>query len=497
VSASPPKFDRTPPQNIEAERSTLGAMLLNPDAVSTAIEVLRDKGGDVFYLEPHQHIYNAIATLYAANKPCDAVILIGQLQQAGTLDAAGGASYLAELTRAVPTSANVESYAQIVRDCATLRDVIQTGTRLVSQAYAGEMPAETLLDNAEREMLRLSRITSSSSLWGMDHIAADAASRLIESARHHSTITGVATGYKRLDAILGGFQPGDYIILAARPSVGKTAVMLNFLLNAAHSKKRCVVFSLEMSKESLGGRLICAEGQIPARDLVGNGLHYIPVIEAARDRLAVLKLLIDDSPVLGVSELRSAARRAAAQGLDLIAIDYLQLMQGDRRAENRQVAVAGISREIKGIARELGVPVLVLSQLTREADGDGAPRMSMLRESGALEQDADVVLMLAREEATLKLHVKKHRNGATTSDGDPVILHFDRATQRIFDVVNGQVQREEPEALPRRIQVANDFDGDTYREDGDLLPVSPPSVACAPSYDEDDIDFDLGFLTRR
>jgi replicative DNA helicase len=472
-------FDRTPPQNIEAERSVLGAMLLNPDAVGTAIEILRDRGEDMFYLEQHQHIYDAILALSAKNMPIDAVVMMDQLVRSGKLQAAGGVSYLAELTRAVPTSANVESYARIVFDCALLRDVIQTGTRLVSEAYSGETPAAVMLDHVERDLLRISQHATRTTNQPITTALDEAAESMIARIRGESH-TGCLSGYKDLDAVLWGFQPGDSIVLAARPSVGKTVFALNLAVEMAYQGKRGIIFSLEMSAEALAQRLICGEAGVRSHDLREGklGTHDIPRILAARDAIAALPIDIDDLSHLDVARLRSRSRQIAArQGLDFVIIDYLQLMAGDTKAENRQVLIAEISRSIKGLARELKVPIILLAQLSRQAEEhkDGPPRLSWLRESGAIEQDADVVLMLARDSSCLKVHVVKHRNGPTTPSDAPVLLHFDGPTQKISSWRDGQPVSDRAPRVPppQRYRPPNDFDGDQYYELDDPLAPMP------------------------
>jgi len=470
-------FDRTPPQNIEAERSVLGAMLLNPDAVGAGVEILRDRGEDMFYLEPHQHIYDAIVALFGRNQPIDAVILIEQLTRSGKLEAAGGASYLAELTRAVPTSANVEIYARIVLDCAVLRSVIQTGTRLVSEAYAGETPAEDMLDRAESEIFRMAETRQVAAITRVADTVPAAILRIQDQMKTGGGITGVPSGFTRLDEMLSGFQPSDMIVLAARPSVGKTAFSLNMAAHAAiHAKKGALIFSLEMSKESLVQRLLCMEGQVDGSRLRTGFLARaeFPKLQRAAETLSQAPIYIDDTPGINMLELRSKARRHASRhGLDMIIIDYMQLMSGDKRAESRQVAIADISRGVKGIARELNIPVLALSQLSREAEKDdsGMPKLSHLRESGAIEQDADVVMMLARlpanqsegRENIIRVNVAKHRNGPTGFFD----LLFDKNVQRFRNLVG-----DGPGAAPPPPEQS--YNADQYIEE---------------NYDEDDMAF--------
>lgn len=465
-------FDRTPPQNIEAERSVLGAMLLNPDAVGAGVEILKDRGEDMFYHEPHQHVYDAVVQLFGANQPVDAVTLMNQLTRNGKLEAAGGASYLAELTRAVPTSANIEVYARIVLEAALLRSVIATGTRLVSEAYAGETAAQDMLDRAEAEIFRMAETQQMSPIHRAGDLVGVGLQRIEDQMRSGGGITGVPTGYTQLDNMLSGFQPSDMVVLAARPSVGKTAFSLNFASHAAiHHNKSVLVFSLEMSKESLVQRLLCMEGQVDGSRLRTGFLARaeFPKLQRAAESLARAPLFIDDTPGITVLELRSKARRHAARhGLDMIVIDYMQLMTGDKRAESRQVQISEISRSVKGIARELSIPVIALSQLSREAEKDesGMPKLSHLRESGAIEQDADVVMMLARlpqnqsegRDNIIRVNVAKHRNGPTGFFD----LLFDKNVQRFRNLAgDGPGSPPPPEESNN---VAHHIE-DTYEED--------------------------------
>lgn len=465
-------FDRTPPQNLEAERSVLGAMLLNPDAVGAGVEILRERAEDVFYHEPHQHLYDAIVQLFAQNQPVDAVTLMHQLTQSGKLEAAGGAAYIAELTRAVPTSANIEVYARIVVDCAVLRSIITTGTRLVSEAYAQDSPAEDMLDRAEAEIFRMAERKQHSPVHPVGNLVGAGLLRIENQMKTGGGITGVPSGYTKLDEMLSGFQPSDMVVLAARPSVGKTAFSLNMAAHAAiHHNKKTLIFSLEMSKESLVQRLLCMEGQVDGSRLRTGFLARteFPKLQRAAETLSRAPVYIDDTPGVTVLEVRSKARRQFAQhGLDMIIIDYMQLMTGDKRAESRQVQISEISRSVKGIARELGVPVLALSQLSREAEKDdgGMPKLSHLRESGAIEQDADVVLMLSRlpahqsegRENIIRVNVAKHRNGPTGFFD----LLFDRNVQRFRNLAgDGSVPAPPPEA---NYTVDHNIE-ETYEED--------------------------------
>jgi len=442
-----PLFDRTPPQSIEAERSVLGAMLLNPDAGGAAIEILREKAADTFYIEAHQHVYEAILALFRRNTPVDSTTVYEQLVRNGTLEAAGGASYIADLTGAVPTSANVEHYARIVLEAALLRKIIATCTRLAGEAYKAEGNVDALLDRAEADIFAIAERRQLNPIYAVSELLEEGIKRIEDQIRSGTGITGLATGFSKLDELLSGFQPSDMIVLAARPAVGKTALALNIAAHAANQLgKSILLFSLEMAKEQLVQRLLCMVGHVDSGRLRSGYLAHneFPKLQRAAGVLSKAKIYIDETPNITILELRSKARRHAAQyPVDLIVIDYLQLMSGAGRPETRQLEIAEISRSVKGLARELRVPVLALSQLSREAEKDesGIPKLSHLRESGAIEQDADVVLMLSRppahesegRENILRLNVAKQRNGPTGS----MELVFEKNIQRFGLLAEG------------------------------------------------------------
>ncbi|MDZ4859876.1 MAG: replicative DNA helicase [Candidatus Hydrogenedentes bacterium] len=461
-----PVFDRVPPQSIDAERSVLGAMLLNPEAVGTAIEVLKDDAASVFYAEPHQLIYDGILKLYRSATPVDVVTLMEQLGRDGTIEKAGGVSFIAELAGAVPTSANIEYYARIVQDAAVLRRLIFACTTLVGEAYESPGDVNTLLDKAESAMFSIAETRQLSPIFSVGDLVPDAIDRIEAIIRSHKGYTGVPSGFHQLDQMLSGFQPSDMVVLAARPSVGKTAFSLNIAsFVAIHEKKSVLVFSLEMSKEQLVQRLLCMAGGIDSQRLRSGYLarNEFPKVQLGANKLSNAPIFIDDTPNISILELRSKARRHAAQhSVDLIVIDYLQLMRAPGRTESRQTEIAEISRSIKGIARELRCPVMALSQLSREAEKDdaGTPKLSHLRESGAIEQDADVVIMLSRppafkrqggggggdddddsgggggHENLIHVNIAKQRNGPTGK----LELYFDRNTQRFQDPAAGRAE---------------------------------------------------------
>jgi replicative DNA helicase len=404
-------------------------MLLNPDAAGSAIEVLRDAGADAFYVEAHQQIYSALLTLYHKSVPADPVTLYDQLALDGRLETSGGAAYISELLSAVPTSASVAHYAQIVVDAAVRRRLISSCSTIVGNAYEGEGEVTELLDEAESSIFAISQTRQSNPIYKVADIVPDSVAQIEQMIQAHSGVRGIPTGYEDLDTMLSGLQPSDMIVLAARPSVGKTAFALNIARNIAVKDKHGVLlFSLEMAKEQLTQRLLCMEGRIDSARLRAGFLarDEMPKLIPAAGRLSDAPIYIDETPNISMLELRSKSRRHMAQyDVKLIIIDYMQLMSSgmSRHVESRQVEISEISRGIKGLARELRVPVIALSQLSREAEKDdtGQPKLSHLRESGSIEQDADVVMILWRPPESklqqgdnrIKLMVAKHRNGPT------------------------------------------------------------------------------------
>lgn len=464
-------FDRTPPQNIEAERSVLGAMLLNPAAVGAAIEILRDSGEAVFYHPPNGLVYDAMVSLFAANQPVDAITLIRALTDTGKLEAAGGAIYLAELTRAVPTSANVEVYARIVLDAAILRNIIATGTRLVSEAYAAETPPMELLGKAESDLFAMtadSKATSLSTAFEVLSRVYDTTERAITSGRGSE---GVLTGHEKLDNLLSGYQPGTFNIIAARPSVGKTAFALSCATHAALKLDvPTLMFSLEMSEESLMMRVAAStHGVDKFRIYQGFQSHReLDKLRLARDASIRWPITIIDKPAISILEIRSRCRKFAAKNIGkrvIIIADYLQLIVSGSSRDSRQEQVAQISRAFKAIAREINQPVVVLAQLNREGDTE-EPKLSNLRESGAIEQDADTIGLMHREKNgetdrgfPIVFNLAKHRDGPTGR----FVEWFDKSTQSYFPTVN-DVQR--PEDSGREPYTPDPNIADNY-DDGD------------------------------
>ena len=430
--------DRVPPQNIEAEQSVIGAMLIDKNAVSLVTEKLMPED---FYRQAHQVIYSAILTLHSKNEPIDMITLINELKKMNRLDDVGGVAYITLLANVVPTAANAKYHAQIVEEKSTLRQLVEGGTAIASLGYEGADDVPVIIDQAEKMILRISNRKGSKDFAEISEVLSDTINHIQAVLESRQSITGVATGFVDLDKLTAGLHPSDFIILAARPSMGKTALALNIAQNVAirgaregQPKKRVAFFSLEMSREQLVQRMLCSEADVDAQRLRAGGdnkdndnADLWNKLWVAADLLSNAQIFIDDTPGITIMEMRSKARRLQAEGgLDLVVIDYLQLMQGTsgrNSTDNRQQEVSEISRGLKALARELNVPVLALSQLSRsvEARQVKKPMLSDLRESGSLEQDADIVMFLYRddyykgaEEAPThitELIVAKHRNG--------------------------------------------------------------------------------------
>ena len=424
------------PWSEEAEISVLSAMLIDGDAVAQAIEMVGDSS---FYRESNRRVFRAMVRLYSRGEVIDVVTLSDELKSAGEIDGAGGMTYLARLVDAVPTAANIEYHCRILRDKAVLRQLIESATDIVREAYdapAGEV--DDTLDRAEQKIFQIAQTTQRQGFVWIKEILWPTFERIEELQSSPGSVTGVASGFPDLDNMTAGFQKGDLVIVAGRPSMGKTALAMNFAQHAAIDKEVPVaVFSLEMSKESLVQRLLCSEGRVDAGRLRRGRLQddeYARLATAA-GHLNTAPIWIDDTPAITALELRAKARRLASEvDLGLIIVDYLQLMSGPRNADNRQQEISAISRSIKAVAKELNVPVVALSQLSRapEQRTDKRPVLADLRESGAIEQDADLVLFVFREEVyrrpedliddsgesiegKTELIIGKQRNGPTGS----------------------------------------------------------------------------------
>jgi replicative DNA helicase len=421
--------DRTLPHDLDAEKSVLGAILINNQAFNQAAEVI--DAAD-FYRDAHRRIFEKMIGLTDRGNPVDLLTLKDELGRSGDLDEVGGPAYISALTDGVPRSANVEYYAKIVKEKSTLRRLIQSATEVLGRAYDAEEDADDLLDEAERSIFQIAEHRLRSGFVPVSQLV-DAGYQLIEQLQEHrGLVTGMPSGFVDLDEMTSGFQKADLVIVAARPSMGKTSFVLNIALHCGIEAGKTVgMFSLEMSKEQLFMRMLTSEARVDAHRFRGGFLgeqDYARLVEAFA-RLHDAKVFIDDTPSVGILEMRAKSRRLKLEhGLDLLIIDYLQLMQGRGRFENRQQELASISRALKILAKELNVPILALSQLSRapEARGDHRPQLSDLRESGALEQDADVVLFIFREEmyaqegerspdaeGTAEVIIGKQRNGPT------------------------------------------------------------------------------------
>ncbi len=429
-------MDRIPPHNLEAEQSLLGSILIDADAIIKVADLVR---AEDFYKDAHRLIFDVIVELFERHEPIDLLSVCNRLDERGKLQEIGGRTTIAELTNAVATSGNIIHYAKIVQKKATLRRVLKAASQISEMGYDEEEEAETTLDHAEQTLFNVSSNFLKNSFSPIRSVLSDAFERIDELHRERGKLRGLPTGFTELDNVLAGLQKSDLVILAARPSVGKTSLALDIARNVAVKTKKPVgIFSLEMSKEQLVDRMICAEANIDLWRLRTGRLSdrddEFPRIGAALGVLAEAPIFIDDSAGCSVLEIRTKARRLKAEhDLGLIVIDYLQLMETksvSRNLDNRVQEVSEISRGLKLLARELNIPVLCLSQLNRSVEliKPAIPKLAHLRESGSIEQDADVVLFiyrkaadrnyrledLAPEEKTLaEIHIAKHRNGPT------------------------------------------------------------------------------------
>jgi len=413
TQARDPFRDRTAPRAPEAEQAVIAAMLMDTDAILRASEHVDDT---MFYDERHRRIFRAMISISQRSEVVDPVTLGNELARRGELDASGGKEYIGELIDAVPTAANVEYHAKIVKEKALLRRLIETSTTIITEAFQGRATAEELLDDAEQRIFQVSQQRGLQGFTRVKELMWPTMERIEALQRGGKTITGVASGFTDLDELTSGFQPADLVIVAARPSMGKTALVLNIAQYAAIEKNVPVaLFSLEMSKESLVQRMLTAEGRVDAQKMRKGLLRDEDYSRLARAAgiLSGAPIWIDDSAGITLLEIRSKARRLKAdQDIGMVVIDYLQLIQGPSSSESRQQEISQISRSLKALAKELAVPVVALSQLSRAPEqraGDHRPQLSDLRESGAIEQDADVVMFIYRQEVY---------DGATDKDGN-------------------------------------------------------------------------------
>lgn len=436
--------ERTPPNDVLAEQSTLGGMLLSKDAIADCIEVVRAVD---FYMPKHELVYDAILTLYSHGEPADVVAVSDELTKTGNLSRVGGIEYLWTLTSVVPTAANAGYYASIVAEKAILRRLVEAGTRIVQMGYASEGEVTDLVNNAQAEVYAVNGADQSEDYVPLS-VAVESAIEEIEAAKGlDGVMTGVPTGFRELDDLTNGLHPGQLIIVAARPGFGKSTIALDFVRSAAiRNEITSVFFSLEMGKSEIATKLLSAESNILLQKLRKGSIEGRDwtTLAHVRSRINGAPLYIDDSPNLTLVEIRAKCRRLKQQaGLGLVVVDYLQLMTSGKKVESRQQEVSEFSRSLKLLAKELQVPVVALSQLNRgpEQRADKKPAVSDLRESGSLEQDADIVLLLHREDAyaadvrpgEADIIVGKHRGGPTKTI--PVAFHGHLS--RFADMVPG------------------------------------------------------------
>jgi replicative DNA helicase len=420
---------KVPPQSTEAEQSVLGAILLENEALNKASELLQ---ADDFYREAHRQIYAAMIELSEKNTPVDQITLTELLKQKNKLAEVGGLTYIAELTDMIPTAANIEYYAKIVRQKAILRNLITTATGIVAKASAAQEEIEDIIDFSEKTIFQIAQNQINPSYYPIKSIIGATFKAIEQLYEKKQLITGVPSGFTDLDSKTSGFQPSDLVIIAGRPSMGKTAFCLNIAQHAATVEKvPTVIFSLEMSKEQLAMRMLCSEARVDNHRLRSGHIadNEWGKLTNAAGRLTESSLFIDDTPGMTVFEMRAKSRRLKAEhGLGMIIVDYMQLMSGSKtRSESREQEISEISRSLKALAKELNVPVLALSQLNRRLEDRSGehkkPQMSDLRESGAIEQDADVILFIYRDEVyhpdkeeskgLAEIIIGKQRNGPT------------------------------------------------------------------------------------
>ena len=435
-SARAVEFERTPPQDLVAEQSVLGGMLLSKDAIADVVEIIKERD---FYRPAHELIYDAILDLYGRGDPADPVTVVAELTKRGDIARAGGAPYLHTLISSVPTAANAGYYARIVRDRAILRRLVEAGTKIVQLGYSEEGDVDDAVDSAQAEVYQVTESRMSEDYIQLSQLL-PAALDEIEAISAGVTREGVMTGFKDLDALTNGFHAGNMVVLAARPGVGKSTLGLDIARHASiRNGDTSVIFSLEMSRSEITMRMLSAEARVGLNNIRSGSLSDEEWGRLAKrmGEISEAPLFIDDSANLSLMEIRAKARRLKQRhNLKLIVIDYLQLMTSGKKVENRQQEVSEFSRNLKLLAKELNVPIIAISQLNRspEQRSDKKPMLSDLRESGSIEQDADVVILLHRDEmydsqsrsGEADLIVAKHRNGQTRTITVAAQLHFAR-----------------------------------------------------------------------
>ena len=439
------------PHSVEAEQSVVGSMLMDKDAVITASEIIR---GEDFYQYQYGVMFDAIVELHNEGRPIDLVTVQDRLKEKDVPPEVCSIEYIRELLLSVPTSANIRSYAEIVREKAILRRLIKISEEISQSCYLGKEPMEEILEKTEKSVFDLIKNGTGGDHVPIEKITLDVLTKIEEAYRNHASVTGLATGFTDLDYKTSGFQKSDFILIAARPSMGKTALVLNIAqFVAVRSRKKVAIFSLEMSKEQLVNRLLAMESGIDSQKLRTGSLadsDWDKLVESV-GAIGDSGLMIDDTPGISISEMRSKCRKFALEGggLDLIIVDYLQLMSSGRRSgsDNRQQEISDISRALKALAREMNCPVVSLSQLSRavESRNDKRPMLSDLRESGAIEQDADVVMFIYRDDyynkdsenkGIAEIIIAKQRNGPTGTVNLvwlPETTRFANAQQRAYN----------------------------------------------------------------
>ncbi len=437
--------DRLPPQDLAAEASVLGAMMLSKDAIANVVEVLREHD---FYKPSHATIFGVIIDLYGRGEPVDALTVSGELSRRGESARVGGAPYLHTLVQGVPTAANAAYYAEIVHERAILRRLVEAGTRIVQMGYAGQGNIDDVVDRAQAEVYEVTDRRTADDYKPLSELMGDALTEIEAIGNHGGERVGVPTGFEDLDRLTNGLHPGQLVIIAARPAIGKSTLALDFARAASiGSGLTSVFFSLEMARNEIVMRLLSAEAGVSLHNMRSGQMNDADWQKLARKMAAVSEapLFIDDSPNLTMMEIRAKARRLKQRhNLRLIVLDYMQLMTSGRKVESRQQEVSEFSRQLKLLAKELEVPVIALSQLNRgpEQRTDKKPMLADLRESGSLEQDADVVILIHRDDAydrdspragEADLIVAKHRNGPTST----VTVAFQGHYSRFVDMARG------------------------------------------------------------
>ena len=420
-------LEKIPPQNVEAEMAVLGSMLMDETAISIAVESLN---ADFFYKDNHRKVFTAISDLYSANKAVDLITLADELKRKGVLEGIGGVTFLTALVNYVPTAANISHYVNIVKEKSVLRILINNATKIVSLCYESDGNIGEVVDNAEKLIFEVSDIRPQSSYIHLKEIIKDSIETIDRLYQNKAHVTGIPTGFIDFDNKTSGLQIADLIVIAGRPSMGKSAFALCIAEHAAVVEKIPVaIFSVEMSKEQLVQRMLCAHARVDAHKVRTGYLAASdwPRLTAAAGKLSEAPIFVDDTPAISLMELRAKARRLKMHhDIRLVILDYLQLMRTTGRTENRQQEISEISRALKALARELSIPVVAISQLSRAVESrvDHRPQLSDLRESGAIEQDADVVTLILREEyynptpqnqGTAEVIIAKQRNGPVGS----------------------------------------------------------------------------------